>query len=112
LTYGPIGTNTQKYYGVSSAVVDLMLNYGPITFIPFAPLTAWLTMQKNGLRYVVVSTSILCCVAMVLRWLPVAIPGLSGWAVVGMHIGQVNPPFFANTPFSIILVYYTIFIYF
>ena len=46
LTFSPIARNAEKYYGMSEATVDLLLNWGSIIFIPCLPLT-YILLNKN-----------------------------------------------------------------
>ena len=50
-----------KYYNVSSASIELMLNWGPIMFIATIPLVMYLADAKvgGGLRRVVLTSAVL-----------------------------------------------------
>ncbi|CAF3723198.1 unnamed protein product, partial [Adineta steineri] len=58
LTFSPIARSTQIYYGISESTVDLLLNWGPIIFIPCLPLTYILLNKHHGIRRCVILLAI------------------------------------------------------
>lgn len=94
LTFSPISPSTQEYYTISSATVDLLLNWGPIMFIPTLPLTYLLLNTRNGLRRCVTLLAIACFVATLLRVISSIIisPSSPNFRVVSLsfiHAGQI-----------------------
>jgi len=70
ITFTPIASNAKLYYGIGDDVVALLLNWGPIIYIPVCFVTSWLTAQKNGLRRVCVGSAVVTGVFMVVRCIP------------------------------------------
>ncbi|CAF1234936.1 unnamed protein product [Rotaria sordida] len=94
LTFSPIARNTENYYNISEATVDLLLNWGPIIFIPCLPLTSILLNQPNGLRYCVIVLAVADFLAALCRVLPSVIIASSASnfntiALPFIHIGQI-----------------------
>ncbi len=94
LTFSPISPSTQIYYGISSATVDLLLNWGPILFIPCLPLSYLLFNRKNGLRRTVILLAIAFFVATLLRVIPSIItspssPNFRAISLPFIHAGQI-----------------------
>ncbi|CAF4562900.1 unnamed protein product [Rotaria sp. Silwood1] len=95
LTFSPIARNTENYYNITEATVDLLLNWGPIIFIPCLPLTSILLNQPNGLRYCVIVLAVTDFLAALSRVLPSVIitsssdPNFNKVALPFIHIGQI-----------------------
>ncbi|CAF1105654.1 unnamed protein product [Adineta ricciae] len=94
LTFSPISPSTQTYYGIPSATVDLLLNWGPIIFIPCLPFVYLLLNRKNGLRYTVLILSIACFLATFLRIIPSLVtspssPHFKSISLPFIHAGQI-----------------------
>ncbi|CAF1533033.1 unnamed protein product [Adineta ricciae] len=94
LTFSPIARSTETYYNVTEATVDLLLNWGPIIFIPCLPLTSILLNQANGLRYCVLLLAIADFFGALSRILPSIIfssshPNFSSFALPFIHVGQI-----------------------
>ncbi|CAF1647611.1 unnamed protein product [Adineta ricciae] len=94
LTFSPISPSTQTYYGIPSATVDLLLNWGPIIFIPCLPFVYLLLNRKNGLRYTVLIISIACFLATFLRIIPSLVtspssPHFKSISLPFIHAGQI-----------------------
>ena len=70
LTFSPISNEAMAYYNVDVNTVNLLLNWGPIIYIPCQFLTFWLASVRGGLRKVVLCSSSLCSLAMLLRVVP------------------------------------------
>ncbi|CAF3927367.1 unnamed protein product [Rotaria sp. Silwood1] len=94
LTFSPISPSTQSFYGISSATVDLLLNWGPIIFIPCLPLTYLLLNRRNGLRHTVVILAIAGFIATFVRVIPSIISSTSSSrfrtiSLPFLHTGQI-----------------------
>jgi hypothetical protein len=94
LTFSPIARNAEQYYGISEATVDLLLNWGPIIFIPCLPLTSLLLNRPNGLRHCVILLALTDFLAALSRILPSIIlkstdPKFNTVALPFIHIGQI-----------------------
>ena len=94
LTFSPVSPSTQRYYGISSATVDLLLNWGPIIFIPSLLFTYLLFNRRNGLRHTVILLAVACFVATVLRVIPSIItspssPHFKTISLSFIHAGQI-----------------------
>lgn len=88
LTFSPISPSTQCYYGITSATVDLLLNWGPIIFIPCLPLVYLLLNRPNGLRYNVLILAVSCFLATLLRSIPSFLISPSN-----LHFRSISLPF-------------------
>ena len=94
LTFSPIARQAEAYYNINESTVDLLLNWGPIIFIPVLPLTSILLNMHNGLRYCVLILAIADFFAGLLRILPSIIwsvtnPNFSSYALPFIHAGQI-----------------------
>ncbi|CAF5149580.1 unnamed protein product, partial [Rotaria magnacalcarata] len=94
LTFSPIARSTEVYYNISEATVDLLLNWGPIIFVPCLPLTYILLNKHNGLRSCIVLLSIVDFLAALVRILPIVItkpssPNFSSISLPFLHFGQI-----------------------
>ncbi|CAF1034019.1 unnamed protein product [Rotaria sordida] len=94
LTFAPIARSTEAYYKISEATVDLLLNWGPIMFIPCLPLTYILLNKHHGLRRCIVLLSITDFIATLVRIIPIIIttpssPNFSRISLVFLHVGQI-----------------------
>lgn len=70
LTFSPVSPSAQFYYKISSSTVDLLLNWGPIIFIPCLPLAYLLLNTRNGIRRTVILLAAAGVTATVLRVIP------------------------------------------
>ena len=70
LTFSPIARSAKDYYHISDSTVILLLNWGPIIFIPCLPLTYVLLNKPNGLRKCVLILAIADFIAAALRLVP------------------------------------------
>ena len=70
ITFSPIASNAKLYYGIDDSTIALLMNWGPIVYIPVCFVTSWLTAQKNGLRRVCVGSSVVTAAFMVIRCVP------------------------------------------
>lgn len=50
ITFSPVTDETSQWLSTSKYNVDLLLNWGPIIFIPVTPLSIWLAERPGGLR--------------------------------------------------------------
>lgn len=94
LTFSPIARQAETYYNITEATVDLLLNWGPIIFIPILPLTSILLNMHNGLRYCVLILAVADFLAALCRILPSIImsathPNFSSFALPFIHAGQI-----------------------
>ena len=70
ITFSPIASNAKVYYDIDDATIALLMNWGPIIYIPVCFVTSWLTAQKNGLRRVCVGSAVVTAAFMVIRCIP------------------------------------------
>jgi FLVCR family MFS transporter len=94
LTFSPIARSTEAYYNITESTVDLLLNWGPIIFIPCLPLTSILLNRPNGLRHCVILLAITDFVAALFRIVPSIIlssasPNFNSIALPFIHVGQI-----------------------
>lgn len=94
LTFSPIARMTEAYYNVSEATIDLLLNWGPIIFIPCLPLTSILLNMPSGLRYCVLILAVTDFLGGLSRILPSIIMSSSHanfnqFALPFIHVGQI-----------------------
>jgi hypothetical protein len=90
LTFSPIARSVKTYYGVDDAIVTLLLNWGPIIFIPCLPLTYILLNKPNGLRKCVLILSVVDFIGATCRVVPsvLATPS-SSMTLPFLHFGQI-----------------------
>jgi hypothetical protein len=94
LTFSPIARSAETYYNIDDATIDLLLNWGPIIFIPCLPLTYILMNKHHGLRRVVILLAITDFVGALVRVIPIVItsptsPNFSSISLPFLHIGQI-----------------------
>jgi nitrate/nitrite transporter NarK len=94
LTFSPIARSAETYYNISEFTVDLLLNWGPIIFVPCLPLTYILLNKHHGLRHCVILLAIVDFIAALVRVIPLIItkpsdPNFSLITVPFLHIGQI-----------------------
>jgi hypothetical protein len=94
LTFSPIARSAETYYNITYSTVDLLLNWGPIIFIPCLPLAYILLNQHHGLRRCVILLAITGFIAALLRIIPIIItspssPNFSTISLPFLHIGQI-----------------------
>jgi MFS family permease len=94
LTFSPIAGPTMAFYHITEATVDLLLNWGPIIFLPILPLVYLLLNSHHGLRKCVLIFAILPMIATCLRLIPLLVtsPTNSNFhdvSVPCLHIGQI-----------------------
>jgi FLVCR family MFS transporter len=94
LTFSPIARTAKIYYTISEATVDLLLNWGPIIFIPCLPLTYILMNKHHGLRRCIVLLAIADFIATFVRVLPIVItspssPHFTSISLPFLHFGQI-----------------------
>lgn len=88
LTFSPIPTQTIDFYKTSEANVDLLLNWGPIIFLPALPLIYLLLNIHQGLRKCMLLFAIIPVIATILRLIPLMI---TSWTKPNFH--DVSLPF-------------------
>ena len=94
LTFSPIARNAEKFYQMSDATVDLLLNWGSIISIPCLPLAYALLNKHNGLRKSVILIAILGFMSTVIRVIPLVIadpssPHFHSISMPFLHAGQI-----------------------
>jgi hypothetical protein len=94
LTFSPIARQAEVYYNITESTVDLLLNWGPIVFIPCLPLTSILLNMPNGLRYCVIILAITDFTGALARIVPSIIltagsANFNSIALPFIHIGQI-----------------------
>jgi len=70
LTFSPLSKSAQTYYDISEAQVDLLLNYGPICFLPAVVLVAHMSSSNRGMRNLLRAAGWMTFMACVLRLIP------------------------------------------
>ena len=108
ITFSPVSSSAKAYYGINDAMIALLMNWGPIIYIPVCGFTSWLTTRKNGLRRVCVGSAVATAIAMVVRCIPCflnagqpEIGPLPWWGIGCLHFAQivnaaVGPPVMAS----------------
>ena len=94
LTFSPIARSAVTYYKISEATVNLLLNWGPIIFIPSLLLTYILLNKHSGLRHCVILLAVTDFIATLLRVIPSVLtspssPYFSEISMPFMHAGQI-----------------------
>ncbi|CAF2797106.1 unnamed protein product [Rotaria sp. Silwood2] len=94
LTFSPIAGSAQKFYNISEATVDLLLNWGPIIFLPTLPFVYLLLNTHHGLRKCVLIFAIVPVIATSLRLFPLIVTSSTSHnfhdiAIPFLHIGQI-----------------------
>jgi hypothetical protein len=94
LTFSPIARSAEAYYKISEATVDLLLNWGPIIFIPCLPLTYILLNKHHGLRRCVILLAIIDFIGALVRIIPIVLtspssPNFSTISLPFLHVGQI-----------------------
>lgn len=88
ITFSPIATSTKEYFNTTDTVVNLLLAWGSIAFIPFLFFSGYLMNMKGGLRKVVLLGAILDAAGGGIRCLALIHP--KHWtAVYLLSIGQI-----------------------
>lgn len=80
------------YFGTSDADLDLLLNWGPIVFLPVCPFVAWLLRRPTGLNTALRSGAFMCFIACAVRSVPCLLaPDLRSSRRVQLllHAGQI-----------------------
>jgi hypothetical protein len=93
-TFSPIARTTQEYYRIDEATVDLLLNWGPIIFIPCLPLTYILLNRHRGLQRCIHLLALTDFFAALIRLIPTVIIKSSSQhftsiSLVFLHVGQI-----------------------
>jgi len=89
LTYSPISQSSQQYYNISESTVNLLLNWGPIIFLPCLPLSYILLNKRSGLKKTVVLLAIVDFIGMLIRVLPTLLNLQSSLTLLFVHLGQI-----------------------
>lgn len=90
LTFSPISPSSQLFYGIRESTVNLLLNWGPIIFIPCLPLTYLLLNKPDGLRRSVVLLATMDLSATLLRVIPLFCTSpTSSFSLCCIHLGQI-----------------------
>jgi FLVCR family MFS transporter len=80
------------YFGTTDADLDLLLNWGPIVFLPVCPLVALLLRRPRGLNLAMRAGAYMCFIACAVRALPCLLsPALRSSRRVQLllHAGQI-----------------------
>ena len=89
-----IGPNTQCT-GRCATVTNLLLNWGPIAFLPVLPISSWLAMQPNGLWWNARIGATLTFLGCVIRALPCVLFSeevrlqAPWYCLIFLHVGQI-----------------------
>jgi hypothetical protein len=94
ITFSPIASSAESYFKFNEATIDLLLNWGPIAFIPCLALTYMLLTRQNGLRRCVMLLALIDFIATVIRVIPSVVtspssPNFSVICISLMHTGQI-----------------------
>ena len=94
LTFSPIAAETMSYYQTSEANVDLLLNWGPIIFLPALPLVYVLVNTHHGLRRCILLYALILIVGTALRLVPFLItssdkPNFHDVSLPFLHVAQI-----------------------
>ena len=94
LTFSPISQSTQKYYNISESSVNLLLNWGPIIFIPCLPLAYILLNKENGFQKSVRILAAIDFLATLIRIIPLFFKFEINsdekiFPTICIHIGQI-----------------------
>ncbi|CAF1228496.1 unnamed protein product [Rotaria magnacalcarata] len=94
LTFSPIAGPSRIFFNISEATIDLLLNWGPIIFLPTLPFVYLLLNTHHGFRKCVRIFAIVPVVATLLRLFPLIIVSSTSEkfhdiAVLFLHIGQI-----------------------
>ena len=94
LTFSPIAKSAEQHYKIDEATIDLLLNWGPIIFIPCLPLTYILLNKHHGLRKCVILLAITDFIAAAVRVIPMIItsPSSEHFSAISLpflHAGQI-----------------------
>lgn len=92
-TFSSVPDAIKTYYGpdMDDHVLDQLLNWGPIIFIPVLPFVPWLLTQRNGLRHSMLLTAGLCLAGCLVRIIPCFLSEEKRWQRASwtcLHIGQ------------------------
>jgi FLVCR family MFS transporter len=91
-TYSSEPTAFQEYFGIDTRQVDLLLNWGPIFFVPVSPLVSWLLASHNGIRRTMLVGTSLMTAGALLRLVPCFLAAHSRRSWLGhafLHAGQI-----------------------
>ena len=80
------------YFGTSDADLDLLLNWGPIIFLPVCPLVACILRRPTGLNTAIRCGALMCFIACTIRSLPCLLPPSHRRSPSGqllLHAGQI-----------------------
>lgn len=94
LTFSPIAVSAEQYYQITETTIDLLLNWGPIIFLPTLPLIYFLVHTHHGLKRCVLIFAIVLVIATMIRLIPSIIfsPSDANFhriAVPFLHLGQI-----------------------
>ena len=94
LTFSPIAGSTIDFFHVDEATVDLLLNWGPIIFLPSLPFVYLLLNTHHGLRKCILILAIVSLVATCLRLIPLIATSptdahFHDTALPFLHVGQI-----------------------
>ena len=94
LTFSPIARSAQIYYHIDEFTVDLLLNWGPIIFLPCLPLTYILLNKSHGLQRSVRLLAVADLVAASIRLIPLIITkptdeNFGRISLIFLHLGQI-----------------------
>ena len=94
LTFSPIAKPTEEFYNITEATIDLLLNWGPIIFLPTLPLTYFILNTHHGLHKCILIFAIVSLIATVIRLIPSVVisplnPNFKQITVPFLHIGQI-----------------------
>ena len=93
-TFSSIPDYVSAYYGpkMNNATINLILNWGPIIYIPVLPFVSWFQTKKNGLLLAYWLAVILTFAGTVIRTIPCWLPESTRqteYAFIFLHVGQI-----------------------
>jgi len=68
------GAMRRYYPGMTTAEIDLLLNWGCIVYVAVCPFAAYLLTRRNGLRTAIRVAAVLSCLACAVRYIPCFLP--------------------------------------
>ncbi|UJR35128.1 hypothetical protein I4U23_027899 [Adineta vaga] len=94
LTFSPIASSAKIFFHIDEATIDLLLNWGPIIFLPTLPIIYLILNTHHGLRKCVLIYAIVSLIATIIRVIPSVVissshPSFHDITVPFLHIGQI-----------------------
>jgi len=88
ITFSPIASSAKQYYDTDDFMINLLLAWGAIIYVPFLFFGGWIMNQKGGLRRIILLGAVLCGIAGAIRCLTILNP-TAWWSLPVVSIGQI-----------------------